>query len=184
MSNTPKNGDALVAAFREPEEIERPVIRSRFDPFSDAAIEIADENVLDVAGQAFFITNGEPVYFWDFLRAVWRTADPENYPSRKVFALPMQIGLFVSSLLEVFGWLTGREPVLTRFRVTFSCVDRWHNIEKARRALGYEPRVGLEEGLRRTFEVRYRSFLRYTSNFGGPVATHSTEMTPRFVAWG
>ena len=27
-----------------------------------------------VDGEAFFITNGEPVYFWDFARAVWHEA--------------------------------------------------------------------------------------------------------------
>ncbi|KAI0314026.1 C-3 sterol dehydrogenase [Amylostereum chailletii] len=148
----PVNGDALVAAFNGPPEADRPVIRSRFDPFSDAAIERAEGNVLDVAGQTFFITNGEPVYFWDFVRAVWRTADPEHYPSRSNFVLPMQVGLFFATLLECWGWLTGKEPAFTRFRVTFSCVDRWHNIEKARRALGYEPQVGVEDGLKRTFE--------------------------------
>lgn len=29
-------------------------------------------NALQVPGQAFFITNGEPVYFWDFGRMVWK----------------------------------------------------------------------------------------------------------------
>lgn len=30
---------------------------------------------------------------------------------------------------------------------------RWFNIEKARRVLGYEPQVGLEEGVKRAVEV-------------------------------
>jgi len=39
--------------------------------------------------------------------------------------------------------------MFTRFRVAFSCGVRWLNIEKARRVLGYEPQVGLEEGIKR-----------------------------------
>ncbi|KAG6814845.1 hypothetical protein H0H93_012012 [Arthromyces matolae] len=34
-----------------------------------------------------------------------------------------------------------KEPTFTRFRVAYSCVNRWHDIEKARRVLGYEPIV-------------------------------------------
>ncbi|KAG8891470.1 erg26, C-3 sterol dehydrogenase, partial [Tulasnella sp. 403] len=29
-------------------------------------------NLLQIPGQAFFITNGEPVYFWDFGRMMWK----------------------------------------------------------------------------------------------------------------
>jgi hypothetical protein len=38
--------------------------------------------------------------------------------------------------------------------VQFSYVNRYHNIEKARRVLGYEPLIGIEEGMKRTFDVR------------------------------
>jgi len=46
----------------------------------------------------------------------------------------------------------GKEPTFTRFKVTYSCTTRWHNIEKARRVLGYEPEVGLGEGIKRMVE--------------------------------
>ena len=48
----------------------------------------------------------------------------------------------------------GKEAGFTRYRVGYSCATRYHNIEKARRVLGYEPEVGLEEGVRRMVEVR------------------------------
>jgi hypothetical protein len=47
----------------------------------------------------------------------------------------------------------GKEPTFTRFKVSFSCATRWHNIEKARRVLGYEPEVGLDEGIKRMVDV-------------------------------
>jgi nucleoside-diphosphate-sugar epimerase len=150
----PEAGDAIVAAFEGPHKPERPVVRSRFDQLSEAALARDGTDPLQVAGQAFFITNGEPVYFWDFPRRLWRMLAPESYPSRDPLVLPKSVGFAVATLAEWWGWLSGREPTFTRFRVTFACVHRWHNIEKARRVLGYEPQVGLEEGMRRTVEVR------------------------------
>lgn len=62
--------------------------------------------------------------------------------------------MIIASLLETVAWVTGKKTVLTKFRVAYTCATRWHNIEKARRVLGYEPQVGVEEGMRRTMEVR------------------------------
>ena len=150
----PARGDEITSAFEGPHIPDRPVIRSRFDQLSDPARKRGDADPLQVAGQVFFITNGEPTYFWDFGRRLWRMLAPDSYPSRDPFVLPKTLGLAIATLSEWFGWLSGREPNFTRFRVTFACSERWHNIEKARRLLGYEPQVGLEEGLRRTVEVR------------------------------
>jgi sterol-4alpha-carboxylate 3-dehydrogenase (decarboxylating) len=150
----PENGDALLAAFNSKDRTSnRPVVRSRYDPLSDSSLDLAQSNPLQVAGQAFYITNGESIYFWDFPRALWRMVDPEKYPSRNNLVLPNSVGFALATLSEWWGWIIGKEPTFTRFRVTFSCVNRWHNIEKARRVLGYEPQVGLEEGMRRTVEV-------------------------------
>jgi sterol-4alpha-carboxylate 3-dehydrogenase (decarboxylating) len=149
----PEDGDAIVGSFEGPHKLERPVIRSRFDPLSEVALNRAGEDPLHVAGQVFFITNGEPVYFWDFARRLWRMLAPDTYPARDPFVLPKTVGLAVATLAEWWGWLSGREPTFTRFRVTFASAQRWHNIEKARRVLGYEPQVGLEDAMRRTVEV-------------------------------
>jgi sterol-4alpha-carboxylate 3-dehydrogenase (decarboxylating) len=44
------------------------------------------------AGEAFFITNGQPVYFWDFARGVWAAFGHVN--PRRVF-IPMSLGYWV-----------------------------------------------------------------------------------------
>jgi nucleoside-diphosphate-sugar epimerase len=46
----------------------------------------------------------------------------------------------------------GIEPPIYRRRVDFFTKSRAFSIEKARRTLGYEPRVSLEAGLRRTLD--------------------------------
>jgi len=138
--------------FRKGENLdcERPVVRSRFDQFSEGALNREEEKQLRVDGQVFFITNGEPTYFWDFARAVWRRLG--DLPQRSTIKLPRGLGLLLATGAEWWGWLIGKEPTFTRFRVTFSCTTRYHNIDKARLVLGYEPIVGIEEGLDRMVE--------------------------------
>ncbi|VDC04480.1 unnamed protein product [Peniophora sp. CBMAI 1063] len=148
----PPNADELEANWAAPPPPHRAPGRTRFDPLSDGALVRAEKNPLQVAGSVFFISNGEPVYFWDLMRTIWRAADPEKYPARGVIAIPRPLGFILASLSEVVGWITGREPNFTTFRVRTVSAHRWHNIERARRALGYEPIVGMEEGIRRTMQ--------------------------------
>ncbi|THV05261.1 C-3 sterol dehydrogenase [Dendrothele bispora CBS 962.96] len=159
----PPNASTLLANFeKQPDNsyLSRPVVRTRFDPLSENSLmrqklTNMDKHPLQVAGNVFYITNGEPCYFWDLPRLVWKELDqvfPGHRKPRGYLVMPRSVGLAVAYLLELVGWVTGKEPILTKFRVTYSCVDRWHNIEKARRVLGYEPQVGLEEGVRRMID--------------------------------
>lgn len=90
------------------------------------------DEAIPVAGQAFFITNGEPIAFWDFPRAIW-AAYNGHVPSY-IIAIPAEIGLTLAGLGETFGWLTGREVKLTRGKVVYSTVNRYYNIEKVGRS--------------------------------------------------
>lgn len=165
----PSNGDKLEAAFNDPNPplSNRPVIRTRYDSLSEHAISRQklhkpDVSPLQVAGQAFFISNGEPCYFWDFPRAVWQHLDgyfPDHRKPRGYTTMPKFVGMALASGSEWFGWLMGKEPTFTKFKVTFSCATRWHNIEKARRVLGYEPEVGVQEGVRRMVDVSSTAIL-------------------------
>ncbi|KIK39687.1 hypothetical protein CY34DRAFT_320631 [Suillus luteus UH-Slu-Lm8-n1] len=160
----PPNAAEIEAAFtapRDPHTPAHPIIRSRFDQFSDNAIDLAESSPLQVAGQVFFITNGEPVYFWDFMRFIWLALDPptSKLPSgaseraqRSAWVIPRGFGMVLGFLAECWASLIGKEAGFTRYRVGYSCATRYHNIEKARRVLGYEPEVGLEEGVRRMVE--------------------------------
>jgi sterol-4alpha-carboxylate 3-dehydrogenase (decarboxylating) len=117
-------------------------------------------STLSVSGQAFFITNCEPLYFWDFPRILHHHFDaafPDKRPLsirtlQKRTILPTPLGLVAAWGAEWYSWLVGKEPTFTRFRVVYSTVNRWYNVEKARRVLGYEPKVGVEEGVRRMIE--------------------------------
>ncbi|WWC67898.1 uncharacterized protein I206_101816 [Kwoniella pini CBS 10737] len=130
----------------------RPVLRNKMDQFSNESSK--DENGeegqgISIAGQAYFITNGEPIYFWDFARTIWKQLG--HIPPYTI-VLPTIIGLLLATLAEMFSQFTGKEPGFTRFRVSQATQQRFYDIEKARRLLGYHPIVGLDEGMKRWTE--------------------------------
>ncbi|KAI1537202.1 C-3 sterol dehydrogenase C-4 decarboxylase family protein [Pyrenophora tritici-repentis] len=101
-----------------------------------------------VDGEAFFITNGEPVYFWDFARAVWHEAG-DRLPLGSVWHLSADVAWTIGAILENLFWVLGKKPNLTRAQVRYSSMSKYHSIAKAKQRLGYEPLVGLEEGIKR-----------------------------------
>jgi len=146
LEMTPET-EKVYFAFQEGIQ-KRTTVRSKFDPLAEDAIELEPSYPLRVAGQAFFITNGEPMYLWDFFRAMWKELGHEN--ESWIIKIPSGLGLVLGTASEWFSWAMGREPGFTRGRIYYVTTHRWFNIEKARRVLGYEPDVGIEEGIKRT----------------------------------
>jgi nucleoside-diphosphate-sugar epimerase len=100
-----------------------------------------------IAGKPYFLSQGEPVYLWDFINRVLAFAGlpPVNksISSRKA--------LIAGAVLENFYKLfrLRSEPPLTRFVARQLATSHWFDISAARRDLGYEPIVSIDEGLRR-----------------------------------
>jgi sterol-4alpha-carboxylate 3-dehydrogenase (decarboxylating) len=103
-----------------------------------------------VAGQAFFITNGEPRAFFDFVREVLRQL--ELPPIRG--AVPYPVAWLAAAIAEgvdtLRGGTLGVGDGMTRFAVRYMCTHHYFSIEKAHRMLGYQPAVTLDEGIRRS----------------------------------
>lgn len=97
------------------------------------------------AGNAYFVTDGEPVVFREFITELLGTQGVEP-PSRSVPA-PVAHALAVSgeTLWRALP-LRGRPP-LTRFAYWVSSQDCTIRIDKARKELGYEPVKTPAEGL-------------------------------------
>jgi len=109
---------------------------------------LAVENLLTTqtaAGQAFFISNQEPVYFWDFLASVW--AQFGHVPSRR-YHVPPGLAWFAALVLEWVTWLTGAASTLETGSVRDGVRSIYANCDKAKYVLGYEARVPLAEGVR------------------------------------
>ncbi|MDR0867202.1 MAG: NAD-dependent epimerase/dehydratase family protein [Planctomycetota bacterium] len=99
-----------------------------------------------VAGSAYFINEPEPVNCWDFIRRVLRAL---NLPEI-TFKLPYRAAYALGALMEVGEFLfPAWEPPMTRFLALQLAKDHCFSIARARRDLGWEPRVGIDEGIRR-----------------------------------
>ena len=103
-----------------------------------------------VDGEAFFITNAQPVYFWDWARTVWKAAGDKTTPEQ-TWTIDKGLGLQLATIIEWLFWFAGgRTPNLTRQKVKFSCMTRYYCVDKARKLFGYEPKWGLEEAVLRS----------------------------------
>ncbi len=103
-----------------------------------------------VSGKAFFISQGQPISSWDFMDRVLKAA-----------GLPAITGHVPPSLAYAAGWIAEGlyrllplkgEPPITRFLAEELATAHWFDISAARRDLGYDPQVSMEEGFRRVHE--------------------------------
>lgn len=102
-----------------------------------------------VAGQAYFVTNGDPRPFWEFVGQVLDGLGLK----RPTFRVPYPIAFSAAAVREGIDRLRGvptSEESLTRFTIRYLTTHHYFSIEKAKRDFGYAPRVSIEEGIRRT----------------------------------
>ncbi|KAJ7634516.1 3-beta hydroxysteroid dehydrogenase/isomerase family-domain-containing protein [Roridomyces roridus] len=115
-----------------------------------------EDPAADVAGQTFFITGNEPILFWDFMRRMWAGFDAAfphlAKPARKPAVIPRPLVFLLAYAMQFVAWITGREPSLTPYKATFATATMYFSSEKAKRLLGYTPKVSVDEGIRRTIE--------------------------------
>ncbi|KAF2478394.1 C-3 sterol dehydrogenase/C-4 decarboxylase-like protein [Lindgomyces ingoldianus] len=108
-----------------------------------------------VCGEAFFITDGTPMKFHQFTRAIFKEAGDRNMNSQnpKFIVIPFWL-LF--PLLAVWEWvyriatLCRKWPYVSRQNFLYIRKGIRISIEKSRERLGYEPKVTTEEGICRT----------------------------------
>lgn len=103
----------------------------------------------DINGQAFFITNDSPIYFWSMARAVWKA---DGFVDDPKFVISRDFGIAIGYISEFVSKLTGKEPGLTPFRVRTTCADKYYNITKAKNLLQYAPPTDLEQGINLTLK--------------------------------
>jgi nucleoside-diphosphate-sugar epimerase len=103
-----------------------------------------------IAGRSYFIAQGQPVPLWDMVNRFLEVAGLPPVTR----SIPLPLALVVGGALEAL-YTTFRlpgEPRMTRFLARELSTAHWYNLDAARRDLGYSPRVGMEEGLRRLAE--------------------------------
>jgi nucleoside-diphosphate-sugar epimerase len=98
------------------------------------------------SGEAYFVTDGEPIEFREFVTRLLATQGVEA-PGRNT---PPAVARAAAPLLEGAWRLLRREspPPVTRLAVWLASLECTIDISKARSELAYEPVIGRDEGLR------------------------------------
>ena len=101
-------------------------------------------------GEAYFVSNGEPMDFFDFVGRVLTELGLPPVRARVPYAIAFGAAAVAERWQAMRGVPIGHEDGLSTFAVRYMCTHHYFSIEKARRDFGYAPRVSLTEGIERT----------------------------------
>lgn len=119
------------------------------DNVADAHI-LAAENLNSSAtasGNAYFISQGEPVNLWNWINNLFLRLGIEPVRKKIGFETAYAVGTLLEGIHLWFGM--EKEPRMTRFLAEQLAKSHWFTINRARRDLGYVPRISTSEGLER-----------------------------------
>ena len=111
------------------------------------ALNALQANPAAVQGNAYFISQGEPVNCWSWVNKVLNMAGIPSVKKTLSFKKAYCLGALFEGVYAIFR--PNAEPPITRFLATQLSQSYWFNIEKARRDLKYQPQVSTEEGEKR-----------------------------------
>ena len=122
---------------------------SYIDNVADAHV-LAAENLAGpgtAAGQAFFISQGEPVVLWQWINALFARTGVRQVSRRVSLRRSARAGWMLEGIYRLLH-LEG-EPPMTRFLAEQLALSHWFSLAKARNLLGYRPQVSTPQGVDR-----------------------------------
>lgn len=124
------------------------------DNLIDALVLADDRLAVDpsLGGRAWFITNGEPIPFWNFVDRVLVASGMPPIRGRIPYGVAYAAAAVAERMNALLGRGTGPENGFTRFAIRYMCTHHYFSIERAQRELGYQPAVSIDQGIRRTIE--------------------------------
>lgn len=131
----------------------RPIVDSVYVENAAAAHLLAADRLVPEmapAGRAYFISNDQPVYLDELINGILAAAELPPVTRRVPSGLALAAGAFLErthKLLRRDG-----EPRMTRFLARQLATSHWFDISAAKRDLGYQPEVSIDEGLSRLAE--------------------------------
>jgi nucleoside-diphosphate-sugar epimerase len=108
-----------------------------------------------VAGQCYFLSDGEPVVLWDWINHLLVSLGIDPVTKSISYGMARNLGWILERVYRLFRF-TG-EPRMTRFLAGQLATSHYFDISRARRDFNYEVRVSPEEGMKRllkSLEVR------------------------------
>ena len=99
------------------------------------------------AGNAYFISQGVPVNLWSWINGLFKQLNIEPVHKKVGFGTAYAAGTLMEG---IYIWFRlEKEPPMTRFLAEQLARSHWFSIDRARKDLGYTPRVSTPEGLER-----------------------------------
>lgn len=98
-------------------------------------------------GQAYFVTNGEPMAFFDFVEKFIVALGYPPISGKVPYWLAYTAAAIVEGIDTLKGGSISAENGMTRFAMRYMVTDHYYSIDKARRDLGWSPAVSLDEGI-------------------------------------
>jgi len=111
---------------------------------------LAADNLAGVgtaSGQAYFISQGEPVNLWQWIGDLFSRLDIAPLRSKISYPAAYGVGALLEGVFRLAGWQ--KEPRMTRFLAQQLAKSHYFSIARARRDLGYQPLVSTEQGMER-----------------------------------
>lgn len=127
-----------------------PLVDSTYvDNAADAHLLAADrlEPGSPIAGRVYFLSQGEPWPLWDLVNAILKAGHVAPVTRRVSKRAALAAGAVLETAFRALH--LPAEPPMTRFLAGELSTAHWFDITAARRDLGYDPTVSIEEGLRR-----------------------------------
>ncbi|XP_022730544.1 3beta-hydroxysteroid-dehydrogenase/decarboxylase-like isoform X2 [Durio zibethinus] len=119
---------------------------------AERALASSGEVAEKAAGQAYFVTNMEPIKFWEFISRILEGLGYQRPKIKIPASVIMPIAHLVELTYRLFGPYGMKVPQLTPSRVRLLSCSRSFDCSKAKDQLGYSPIVSLEDGIQKTIE--------------------------------
>jgi nucleoside-diphosphate-sugar epimerase len=100
-----------------------------------------------ISGKAYFISQDRPIALWEMIDLILAAGGKPPVKKSISPAAAFLAGAVCEGLFKLFQ--IKKEPPMTRFVARELATSHWFNIEAAKRDLGYQPLVSMQEGLRR-----------------------------------
>ncbi|MBQ0795202.1 NAD-dependent epimerase/dehydratase family protein [Zhongshania sp.] len=110
-----------------------------------------------VCGQAYFVTNGEPMAFFDFVEKIAVELGHPPITKKVPFWLAYTAAAIMEGLDTLKGGTLNSENGMTRFAIRYMVTHHYYSIEKAYRDFGWKPKVNLEQGIKLTVGAHHKN---------------------------
>jgi nucleoside-diphosphate-sugar epimerase len=102
----------------------------------------------NLGGKPYFISQGEPVYLWDWLNQLFQRIDLPPLSQSLNFKTAFLVGSSLESIWSVLK--IKKEPPMTRFVACQLAHDHWFSTKSAEADLSYKPVIKMNQAMEET----------------------------------